>query len=498
MIKAVVVDDEHLVRKGFISLIDWPSFGVMITGEAGDGKAALELLSSQKTDLLFVDLTMPGMTGFELIREVRLHYPLVACVVLTCHHEFDYVQEALRLGAVDYLVKTLLAPDNAGAAVRRLVDRIRREDGLRSAAWADGERECMTTDLAMLYVPLRPEMKEAQLYTLLLMQGAPPLAVHDMWLAPLPLGSGAAASCVEHPAGPGPGWATVLLSGVRGQPLKELGGVLGQTVRQALFYQAGADVLPKLAYSELQALARKPRQAAGCPGVLAAAMDLRWTLEQAEWEQFTAAMLSQQPRQEAVAAFGLELLRSWSGLLLNPEEAQQLERTAAGNRSWSHWSQWLRRFSDHVQRRTLELGLSREVMLCLIRAVHYMRSHAGEKINQGQVAAAVHLSRGYFSRCFARFAGEPFGESLRAMRLEQAKALLLHTRVPLSEIPCRSGFEDERYFRRLFQAHTGKLPGEYRAEGTGSIISSLSAAEEEVHVLPSLHPLRSAQPVQPL
>lgn len=96
MIKAVVVDDERLVRKGFISLIDWSSFGVVIVGEAGDGNAALALLREQETDLLFVDLTMPGMSGFDLIRQVRQRFPAIRCVVLTCHHEFDYVQEALR------------------------------------------------------------------------------------------------------------------------------------------------------------------------------------------------------------------------------------------------------------------------------------------------------------------------------------------------------------------------------------------------------------------
>lgn len=48
MIKAVVVDDERLVRKGFISLLDWPSFGVVITGEARDGHAALESCASRR------------------------------------------------------------------------------------------------------------------------------------------------------------------------------------------------------------------------------------------------------------------------------------------------------------------------------------------------------------------------------------------------------------------------------------------------------------------
>ncbi|MFD1905773.1 helix-turn-helix transcriptional regulator [Paenibacillus rhizoplanae] len=88
-----------------------------------------------------------------------------------------------------------------------------------------------------------------------------------------------------------------------------------------------------------------------------------------------------------------------------------------------------------------------------------------KKINQGDVAAAIHMSRGYFSRCFARFAGETFGECLRGMRLELAKSLLLDTPVPVCEIACRSGFGDDRYFSKLFREHVGKLPSEYRAEG---------------------------------
>ncbi|MNR49106.1 HTH-type transcriptional activator Btr [compost metagenome] len=103
-------------------------------------------------------------------------------------------------------------------------------------------------------------------------------------------------------------------------------------------------------------------------------------------------------------------------------------------------------------------------MFCLIRAVRYMKQHAGDKINQGDVAAYINMSRGYFSQCFARFAGESFGEVLRGMRLELAKSLLLETNYPVHEIACRSGFEDDRYFSRLFRERVGRLPSDYRAE----------------------------------
>ena len=464
MIKAVVVDDERLVRKGFISLIDWSSFGVVIVGEAGDGNAALDLLRQQETDLLFVDITMPGMTGFELIRQVRQRFPAVRCVVLTCHHEFDYVQEALRLGAVDYIVKTLLEVENADETIRRLVERIKWEDGNRDAL-TYGELKIMAADKALLYLPLKPELNEDELFKLSLVKNNPLISFQDMWLTPLLRRCAVEELRRELQAVLGGSWATALLEGVRDQPLKEIEEVLERSVPQALFYYSGEGGLPKLQYGELKAMAGREERTAAEVEPLANARNLRWTLERGEWEVFTAAVLSRQPSQEAVAGFGRELLHSWSRLLLKPEEAEQLELAAYSNRNWCQWKGWLRQFSDQVQRRMIELGMSKEVMFCLITAVGYMRSHAGDKINQGDVAAAINMSRGYFSQCFARFAGETFGESLRGMRLELAKSLLLETHAPVCEIACRSGFEDDRYFSRLFRERVGKLPSEYRAEG---------------------------------
>jgi two-component system response regulator YesN len=286
-----------------------------------------------------------------------------------------------------------------------------------------------------------------------------------MWLTPLLRRCALEELRRELQAVLGGGWATALLEGVRDQPLKEIEEVLVRSVPQALFYYSGEGGLPRLQYGELKAMAGREERAAAEEEPLVNARNLRWTLERGEWEVFIAAVLSRQPAQEAVAGFGRELLHSWSGLLLKPEEAGQLELAAYSNRNWCQWKSWLRQFSDQVQRRMIELGMSKEVMFCLITAVRYMRSHAGDKINQGDVAAAINMSRGYFSQCFARFAGETFGESLRGMRLELAKSLLLETHAPVCEIACRSGFEDDRYFSRLFRERVGKLPSEYRAEG---------------------------------
>ncbi|MCS7463793.1 response regulator [Paenibacillus doosanensis] len=125
MIRALVVDDEYFVRKGFISTMDWAAFEVTVVGEASNGRKALEWMEREPVDLLITDLAMPVMNGFDLMQEVRGRYPHVHMAVLTCHEDFKYIQEALRLGAIDYIVKTELENDQMQEALRRITMRIR-------------------------------------------------------------------------------------------------------------------------------------------------------------------------------------------------------------------------------------------------------------------------------------------------------------------------------------------------------------------------------------
>lgn len=464
MIKAVVVDDERLVRKGFISLIDWSSLGVVIVGEAGDGKSALELLQQQDVDLLFVDLTMPGISGFELIKLVRQRFAGIRCVVLTCHHEFDYVQEAMRLGAVDYIVKTLLEMENADETIRRLVDRIKWEDNTRDAL-VHGEGKRIAADKALLYLPLSSHCNEEELFHLSFVKNNPLITFYEMWMSPLLHRFSEEEGKHELKNQLSGRWQTALISGLRDQSLQELEEQLTTKLRHMLFYHSSAKELTFLNYEELKKEIAVPHLKPDEADLFVQAQNLKWTIDGNEWENFVTNILLQKPRQDRFLTFAHSLLQSWSSLLLKSEDAVQLERDISFNLNWCHWKTWLRRFSDHVGRRMLELGLTKEVMSCLIRAVRYMQSHAGDKINQSDVAAEINMSRGYFSQCFARFAGETFGECLRGMRLELAKSLLRETSLPVCEIASRSGFEDDRYFSRLFKERIGQLPSEYRAEG---------------------------------
>ncbi|ANY68639.1 hypothetical protein BBD42_20815 [Paenibacillus sp. BIHB 4019] len=465
MIKAIVVDDERLVRKGFISLFDWSMFGISIVGEAGDGKAALELLEQTEVDLVFTDITMPQLSGFELIEQIKQRFPTIRSVVLTCHHEFDYVQEALRLGAIDYIVKTLLEPDKADDVMQRIVQRFQWENSFRSGAELGSAAERMKADAALVCYPLEEGAGKEELCRLPVLKNFTLLELKGLWLIPLP-----------HLT-PDSEWQRELaqllkgrfhyavVTGLQEKELADVKRLLEERFAAVMFYKAsGQQDRIQMSFGELQQFAASTDQEVQLLLLDADMADLRWALYPAAWETFISRLEQLRASEEQLMQWGQSLCQSWAALLMQPSEAEGLRAELGRSRCWQDFKSWLRRFSDYAQRRMLALSLSKEVFQCMLRATVYIRREAAGKLNQVDVADYVKMSRSYFSGCFARFAGMPFGVMLRGIRMERAKELLLTTEMPVYEIACAVGFEDDKYFSKLFRELVGSLPSEFRAE----------------------------------
>ncbi|WP_256757194.1 response regulator [Cohnella sp. WQ 127256] len=469
MIRAVVVDDEKLVRKGFISLIDWAQFGIVMVGEAADGRSALELLERVEVDLLFTDITMPVMSGFELIKEVRQRYPRVKSVVLTCHHEFDFVQEALRLGAIDYIVKTLLEMDNADDVINRIVERFEWEEGSQATYKSDGNPKRTLASTALLFNPLTDAKEGGQLFQLGIVRRNPIEELGRMWMAQLVHTPTLEEISRDLGSEIHRRWQIAIVTGLEDQPLEDVRRTLESKLPLTLFYRANGAEPVRISYDELtpaKSEMQKPIEQFMDNG-----LDLRWTLYAADWGDFLRIIEEQRAEPAEIIHFAETLCQEWVGVIVKQTDASVLLSDIKHNRNWADWKNWLRRFADLVQLRMIELSLSKEVMLCLIRAVKYMKLNAGDKINQADVAGHVNMSRSYFSQCFARLVGESFGNVLRDMRIDRAKGLLLQTSLPIYEIASMAGFEDDKYFSKLFRERVGKLPSEYRVEGGKEVLS---------------------------
>ena len=104
MTTVVLADDHAIVRHGLRALLEMEP-GIKLVGEAEDGLEAIRLVEQLSPDVLIVDLVMPGLGGLEVTRQVRRSSPQTRVVILSMHANEAYVLEALRNGALGYVLK---------------------------------------------------------------------------------------------------------------------------------------------------------------------------------------------------------------------------------------------------------------------------------------------------------------------------------------------------------------------------------------------------------
>ena len=109
--KVFLVEDEIVTREGIRDNVNWQAVGFEFCGEAPDGEMALSLIEATHPDVLITDIKMPFMDGLQLSRIVRKRMPQVKIIILSGHDEFNYAQEAVKLGVTEYLLKPISARD---------------------------------------------------------------------------------------------------------------------------------------------------------------------------------------------------------------------------------------------------------------------------------------------------------------------------------------------------------------------------------------------------
>ena len=114
MIRIVIADDHTIMREGLKRILDG-ALDIEIVGEAINGFEVLALVRQGGFDLLLLDLSMPGRSGVDLIRQVRSEAPKLAILILTMHEEEQYAVRAIRAGAQGYLTKESAGTQLVGA-----------------------------------------------------------------------------------------------------------------------------------------------------------------------------------------------------------------------------------------------------------------------------------------------------------------------------------------------------------------------------------------------
>ena len=124
MLRVLVEEDEEMIRKGIVLATDWQSLGCVVVGEAANGEEGILQAEACKPSLIITDLKMPKMDGLEMISRLREAGCEAYVIILTAYDSFTYAQTAIRLGAVDFLLKPFHDGDleNAVLALQKRIE----------------------------------------------------------------------------------------------------------------------------------------------------------------------------------------------------------------------------------------------------------------------------------------------------------------------------------------------------------------------------------------
>ncbi|WP_405450734.1 response regulator [Paenibacillus sp. HJGM_3] len=467
MLKVLIVDDDKLVRTGLIYTMPWNDFNMQVVGEANNGMKALEFLENHEIDLLITDLAMPVMDGIELMRHVRSSYPHIWMVVLTFHQEFEHIQQALRIGAIDYIAKVQLEKEQMeevlGRISSRILDEIKQADRHKSTySKAVFGTEGTHNDGVLVFVDLSGRSNMEALQDLSFVYPNPLVGIgFGLWLLESFDGSGLDKEADELVrCGLEQDWAMILVTGTYEGDRNEWYSNLRAYKEHSFFYE----------FQKGRSLYRLPVETLMEPRLLVPAesdmvrlregwTSLFWVMDDSIFNKLISETEQLQPPVSQLEAIFYSAVLEWRRIV------PDLSIPPLGSlRPFAHWSngmEWLQTVRREL-RSKLSKTYSNEVVQGIVKAISFIRQHFNQEIRLADAAKAANMSRSYFSQCFRDIVGQSFNDYIRSLRIAHAQQLLRQTANPIYWVAEQCGYFNEKYFSRVFYEQMGVLPSEYR------------------------------------
>lgn len=447
MIRVFVVDDEKLVRRGIIGLIDWEKYGMEVVGDSGNSQETLEFLKREEVDLLFSDLEMPGLSGVPFLQEVKKVRPEIQIVVLTMHQEFELIQQSLRVGILDYITKAQIEGENVDAFMESIRERYRETVRYTQLS----ERRVGPEEISIWEAP---DKKQGKAFAGLLKKaGVSFEKLDDRYLL-----LQEEVQTDEFLKAPEAEQSSLIcLTEVKGIAYSQLEDLLKGTVKEKLFQdREPGRMVYEYRYPELV----NTQSGESRKTVLELSMKMEFMLVQKVYEEtleiIRHAALNNEERVAAFYHFNLHWCE-FSG-----KDFSRYFEEVGSFRWWYEWKGWF----DEIRKKVLErVGEDREELesiQAIHQAMNYIREHMDREITLEELLRLTGMSKSYFSRNFKDVTGKTFVTYLNDMRIETAKKYLTETKQPIYWIASQVGYVDEHYFRRVFRERTGVTPKQFR------------------------------------
>lgn len=105
MHSVVIIDDEPIIVEGISRMVSWEKYNCKLVATANDGTEGAEVIREYKPDIVITDISMPGQNGLEMIAGLKSEFPNMMLSILTGYRNFDFAQQAIRLGVTRFLLK---------------------------------------------------------------------------------------------------------------------------------------------------------------------------------------------------------------------------------------------------------------------------------------------------------------------------------------------------------------------------------------------------------
>ncbi len=544
MWRAILVDDEEFVRAELMALFPWENYQFELIGEAENGQIAMDLIATTNPDLVITDIRMSPTDGLELTSWLAEHYPEIVVAIVSAYNDFPLVRAALRLGAVDYLIKAEATVETAGAFLKRV------GGILAHRRIAQCEQEELANKIAC-YHSLALESFWRNVFTQASDEVETELLAQQLKIK------------LDHI------WFGLVFIHVSQyyqlgkDNQQELFLTLQENIRENWDYnwvwnminfrrgdfvvivnslddKVNARMVEKLKEIACHlALDTSVKKTTSSSSRLCLFADLPESFREVQ-EVNLLRLYHQEGRYiDSKEFFKLhtvtppkisELLATWERMLrevkqedidgflnkvfqdipqyLNPEEARRLlfdliytiRRVSFENQiRWEEIGKtemdlpeileqaeslydW-RNLMDKLVIRFIQLAkdnLYPQASLPFRKALFFIQSNFTLDLSLDEVANHAGVSKSYLCRIFPEYTGEHFSDYLQRLRIEHAKELLRFTNDHIYEIALKVGFWNSRYFSKVFHDAVGMTPADYRRIPLSETTEKFSTAREQL------------------
>ena len=404
--QVLIVNDEEIVCRGLARFVKWEKYGFQVAGTAASGEEALSILGKKPIDLIFMDIRMPQMTGLELLKLVKEQYPQTKCVILSGYSDFSYAQEAIRNGASDYLTKPVVLKD-----IETLLERL-------SSEFTHQQKESL----------IHTNRMEALLLSAV--KGYSHIDPHRYDLPNLKQWYGLSMLLKNK------SFSQMEIDEKKQQMRSQISSVIPSAIFLDDELSSLFALLPWESDTSFDSLTALLEQLCfGLKEWSCGASSLKYGFGELQegWEESRKARLFHQtkPTDSIILYSNIK-----QNLACTPTPALDISREVPDEKNIN---------KDVIQ----------EIQ-------NFICCHYAENISLNSLAEQFYLHPNYLSRLFKEKTRHNFVEYLTEIRMEKVKELLRSSNKKIIEICDMTGYDNPRYFSKVFKQYTGMTPREYR------------------------------------